>query len=361
MMLPVGFPLTTIAPDGGFSFTKGDIDPISKHFAYSKSMPMKGRVHEETLTEFMRAMILKTQKSFAPPIANNSNRSVSRNIYLPGKITNNIKKDQLTEIGENRGVTQSEFAFYQFMKQEIAEKTVSSQFQGTESINKTATQTIEDKKQNMLKMGMSIFGVVMLETKMTYKRIYNILDNWTEPIDTKVNIMRNGLEQVYRSISVDKDFDDGQSGNLVVKFNENNIMNGQQIMKEEENLKMMTGQESRIISINPKLLKMIKYYWYVTITPTEKQTSELRRQLFVENIQDAVAIFGDMAINFEGLKPRFAAIIGEDKDTFFAQGAPNIPPSMAAMLQGGGMAGKTIAAGVRKPNRPTVNTMARGQ
>ena len=171
---------------------------------------------------------------------------------------------------------------------------------------------------------------------------------------------RDGLEQIYRSISVEKNFNDGQSGNLVVRFNENNTMNGKEVLKQEETFKMQTGKETRLISINPKLLRMIKYYWYVTITPTEKQTSELRRQLFVENIQDAVAIFGDMAINFEGLKPRFAAIIGEDKDTFFAQGAPNMPPSMAATAAGGGMAGKTVAAGVKKPNRPTVNTMARG-
>lgn len=355
MMLPIKFPLPW-AWDG-FNITKVIGDPISANFAYGRSIPMKARVLDEIATEVLRDFVLKFQKSVAPSMSYAGPEMLSKNIFLPGRITPNIRGDRLKEIGNNEGITSSEYAFYELLKKELEEKSVSSQFQGIDNTKKTATQTIEDKKQNMMRLGMTLYGIILLETKMTYLRIYNILENWTDPIDSRVDETKSKLVDVFRNFTIDKDFEDGTAGKLLVRFVKPNKQTPQEIVNEEEALRKKTGKEYRILNLQPDLINKIKFGWYVVVTPTEKNTSELKRALFVENVKDTIAIFGPESVNFEGLKGPWALTVGQKKDTLFNPNQKNMAQMMNDIRES--TLNPAMAKNVKAPvKQPSLNTLA---
>src|SRR3990167_2410243 len=180
-MLPAGFPLTAISPSGEYTISKGSLNPISKFFAYSKSIPAKTKVMQAVKDEFFKLMILKTQQSFKPPLANNSQKILSRDIFMPGHIENNLNPNDIAQIGDNRGVTQSEFNMFALINEIINEASLSRTFEGNpEQGSRTATEIESLRKNSMQKIGYPISGVMSLENQVAEKRLYNLLENWTK-------------------------------------------------------------------------------------------------------------------------------------------------------------------------------------
>ena len=72
----------------------------------------------------------------------------------------------------------------------------------------TATQSVNMKAQSDILTTLTIFACTMLEVKVGTLRMYNILENWFEPIGTRVVDGIEGakayLQDKYRKISVDK-------------------------------------------------------------------------------------------------------------------------------------------------------------
>jgi len=353
MMLPVGFPLSAISPSGEYTISKGVVEPISKFFAYGKSTPSKSKTDQSVLDEMLKLIVLKTQQSFMPPLANNSNKILSRKIFFPGKITSNIDVNLIKPLVEVTGVTQSEFNTFELIKKIIDEKTVSPVFSGdSPKGNQTATEIMELKKQQMMKLGLLIWGIISLEKQITWLRIHNILQNWTKSTGTKVNETKDKIVNIYRTMAVDTELENGQSGTKIIEFNPEkaNMLSPGQI-KEEEDFLSEPGKPVRKTYLNPNILRTLKALWYIVIIPTEKDSSELNRVLFVQNIQDAANIFGIQTLNMEYLKGRFAILAKEDPDKFFNSGVPTTPnPEQQAGGQAGGQIGKEIAQGVKQPS-----------
>lgn len=354
MMLPIEFPLTEISPSGRFTIAKGDVEPISRWFAYSKSVPAKTKVDQGLLDEVYRLLILKMKKSLMPPMANNTNKHLSRRVLFPGKITRDIDVTKFVPIGgEEKGITPAEFTFFQTMKQMIDEKSVQPVFSGDiQKGNATATQIIEQKKQQMMKLGLAIWGVISLEKQLAYLRLHNILATWTKKVDERVDPIRKQIQDVYRSVSVDSTFPDGRKGTKVIEFNPELAQflgsnpNGPAMIEKEEELLSEPGRPVRKVYLDPKELRTIDMHWYINITPTEKETTELQRVLFVQNIKDAAELFGPQSLNVEHLKHRFALLAKEDPDKFFTRSKPQPQPGMPPE---GGPAGGTLAAGITPP------------
>lgn len=364
LMLPVGFPLTAISPSGEYTITKGSIEPISSFFAYSKSVPAKTKVDQAVLDEMLRLIILKTQQSFKPPMANNTKRTLSKRIFTPGTIHNDIDPTRLTPIFPPTGVTPGEINAYQIIKSVIDEKTSSPVFSGqSASGGQTATEILELKKQSMMKLGLAIWGVVQLEKKLTWLRIQNIIANWTKVIDEEVSEVNSGLsENVYRTMTVDTDLDSGQRGRKIISFNPElaNTLSAEQVRAEEDFLTAETGVITRKVYLNPIEFQKIKATFFVNITPTEKDSTELNRVMFTQNIRDAAAIFGVQSLNMEYLKERFAVLAKEDPAKYFTK-APEQPIMGAGMQEGAPQGGGQIAAqmmqGARPPQQPSLNTL----
>lgn len=334
MMLPIRFPLSVVSPSGEYSIAKGDLYPNGQFCAYSKSVPAKTKVDQEVLDEMMKLIILKTRKSYKPPLANNTGKVLSRKIFNPGNIENQINPDQIKEIGNNNGVTPAEFNAFEFIKRIVDEKSVSPGFMGDQTRGKqTATEILELKKQQMMKLGLAIYGVISLERQLSWLRIYNILENWTKVQDKKMNDITGKMENIFKSITVDTQLEDTQQGTKIIQFSEDaGEYSPDQIMEEENQLSDAMRKPVRKVYLNPDICKM-KYYWFITISPTEKDTSDLQRILFKQDIADAMQLFGPQTLNFPYLMKRFAALSKQDPEKFFVKNVPAQPTE--AQLAGG--------------------------
>jgi len=319
-MLPVGFPLTAISPSGEYPLAKGDVEPFSAFFAYSKSFPAKTKVDQQVLDEMLRLMILKVEQSYEPPMVNNTNRVLSRKIFLGGQITNNINSEKLKPLIDAKGVTNSEFAMFELMKRLVDEKTSNPVYSGESmSGNQTATQIRAMQRQQLMKMGIAVLGVISLERQLVWLRIQNILSNWTNAIDERIDKVNGEIIKIFQSYSLKTTNDLGQEAVKIMEFSpENSQLEPEQVAAEARLLeKNKYKKPVDLVYLNPEMLRKIRYTWFVNIVPTEKTTDDLKMVLFTNNVKNAAAIFGIQSLNLEYLKKRFAFMANENPDLFF--------------------------------------------
>lgn len=329
MMLPVGFPLTAISPSGEYTIAKGDVEPIP-FCAYSKSIPAKTKVDQQIFDEFLKTVVLKFQQSAQPPMANNTKVALSKNIFMAGTIHNDVDPSKLQPIIPGGGLTDGELRAFDIIKGIIDSKSVSPIFSGeTSAGSQTATEIMELKKQSMMKLGLLIWGVMSLERQLAWLRLQNILCHWTKPIDSKIDEVTGQLTEKFRTISVETTLETGRKGRKIIAMDPQmtDMMTPEHIKAEEEFLSEQLP--TRKVYMNPKALAQLKATYFITINPTEKNTSELRRVLFEQNLKTAMMLW-PQDLNQEYAKERFAVLAGEDPDKFFNK----VNPAMESLAGG---------------------------
>lgn len=366
MMLPIEFPLTSISPSGEYSVAKGDGEQMP-FFAYSKSIPAKTKVPQAVMDEMLKLIVLKTRKSFKPPMANNSNRILSNKIFMPGTILDGFDASKLVPIGgDTSGVTAGEFSAFQLIKQIVDEQSVSPVMSGDATGgSQTATEIMELKKQSMMKLGLVMYGVVNFERQLAWLRLYNILENWTKPIDEKVDDIRKKIKKVYRSFTTEGYFENGRKGTKMIKMMgaEEEMPDATQVMAEEEMMKK-PGQEMRITYLKGEEIKNAKYFWKINITPTEKDTTELNRVLFKQFIVDTLTLFGPQSVNLDYVKQRWVVMGKEDPDKFLSkpQQQNTLTQAMGQMGgQQGGQVESQMTQALQPSKEPSLNTLVGAQ
>ena len=326
MMLPVGFPLSSIIGVCDYPITRGDCETISANFYWSRGTGAKNRVPQFLIDEMFKLMVLKTRKSFAPSYGNMSGQKVGTSIYLPGKIFEGLDPDKLKPIGEPGGVSPAEFNMMRFVQEISDENTTDSSFQGqAPEKESTARQVVEQQQRSMVKIGMAMIGVINMENRMAWLRLYNILNNWTEKQDER-----------YRKFSIDDTLENGKQGERIVEFMEQEQMpTDKQTMAEEDLYKSAAGREVRINRIDPKMLKELKYKWEINTVPTEKNSSMVKAALFTDYLKETLAIFAPLGKvpNLEFLAQRHAMVNNEDPNRVWQNTQQNPaqgPPQEAA-------------------------------
>lgn len=337
MMLPVGFPLTEISPSGEYTIAKGDAFPIG-FFALSKSVSAKTKVDQEVLDEMLKLIILKTRKSFSPPYANNTGKVLTTDNLMPGIILNQVDVNRLQEIGTNNGVNNAEYMAFKFIKNIIDEKSVSPVLAGESPTKRqTATEIMELKKQQMMRLGIPMLGVINLERQMAWLRLKNILANYTKMTGEEKSAITGKLKKLYRRIVVDTEIEENQNGKKVIEFSEDvDSITPEQVLMEEEMLSEKYNMPVKKTYISPEIAAA-KLNFYINIIPTEKDSSDLQRVMFKQDIQDAINLFGPQTLNFGYLQKRFATLSKQDPTKFFVANQAAFPTESA--MGGGDNAG----------------------
>lgn len=324
-MLPHNMPMTYLFPSGEVPIAQGKLEPISD-FYLSKSIPSKTKIDQEVLDETTKLMVEGMRQSRKPPMGNQSKKIYSSGIFVAGKITPDIKPGQIFSLlpPEALGIKPSEFNFYNLIKQGINDKTVSDTFAGEnqgggggEGQNPTATQINTEKQQQALKLGSSLDGFVNLERRMTWLRIYNIMENWTQPLDKNWNKDKTDFDAVYRQFSVQTTLEEGQKGVKMFRMTDEEYPDIGDHQKEEEKLTKQHGQPVRIVYMDPTVLRAMKYTWFIVINPTPSSNDMLTQLMFIQNLNEAITLFGPDALNIEYIKQRYAILINEDYNKFF--------------------------------------------
>jgi hypothetical protein len=324
-MLPVqqeegvitGYPLSEISPMGDYTLCKGDYDRIP-FFYFSKSNPDANFVKEEELNEVMRLMVLMLRQKTQPSIGNNTDRVLSSNIWDPNTIISDITKDDISILKPNEGIGAGEFSFYKLLTESIAESSVSSSVEGTNTEKITATQYIDQKKENLKKIGLSLDRVVDLLRQIYWR----ILDNEISYIDQKVKSYdsEGKFIEAYQSFIVE-DSIDGRTGDIEVNlqddFSDVNLY--EKATEEAKNKKRL----KRTIYAKPKDIKNVykklrdKIYINVVASPEGEQMN-LLAMLFNLLTQYVNLKGGDSRkINFDYLETIIADNSGFDPNKVF--------------------------------------------
>lgn len=370
LMTPAGMPMMRKWGDEvEYSITSQILWLISPHFAYGKSLGSIMRNKESLLNEFIRTAILKTQASFNPPRGNLTGQVLSSRVFMPGTITNGLDPNKIPVLGETTGMTKSELAMIQEIQKEMEDDVPVGGLAGKNQIGvdrQTATQSQIIKNQSDILTTLTIFACNMLEVKCGTLRMWNILENWFEPIGTQVKDSADGarkyLDEKYRSITIEKNIEGEGPGYGIVNVTKEQ-MSPLDIYRKEEKIKKQTGKPTRITNIHPDIIRYAKMTWYVVVNQKQKKTSDLSKILFSEMLTSALNFFGPK-VQLDHMAERFASVWGEDPTKMFGEVAttmgPDGKPTAVPAEAGTGARGSIFPKSMReagKPQRPTINTV----
>lgn len=332
LMTPVGLPLPWGYED--YNLVQQNLEPIHAKFAYGKSLVFRVRNKVAILDEMMKLGVLKTQKSFVPPKFNLTGRVLSSRIFMPAKMTHGVDPRMILNADDKevQGVTQAELTMMEKVQESIDNETTSPTFQGIQARGTpTATETIEMQRQAKQMLGPVIFSISMLEWKLEWLRLQNLLVNWFNPQDTVVDEMRNELRSQYRAISVQRPIEGEGMGQRMVIPTDNMPSSPEAVMEAERVLTAEQGTPTRLIFVNPEEVKSSKICWQIVIRPREKRTSEADKLLFRAFIADAMPLNP----NIEELQQEFASVWGKNPQKLFAPNPAFPTASGEGSLEGG--------------------------
>jgi hypothetical protein len=253
-----GYPLTEDSPSGCYSIIKGDNEPIP-FFAYGKSVPSKTEVKEETVNELMRLMVFKMRQSAKPPIGNNSTKVLPANIWDPGVVTPDISKDDLSILTPNGGITPSDFSFYKLVMESIGDSSVNDALEGSmDQQGVTATQYVDQKKQQLKKLGLSIDNAIAFIKECYWQRLFNDAQMLTKKVK-QYDHTTGELVEAYSDFIMDQMNPDGTKSKVQVKFTDDNtqragLQGSQDILNEEE---AMGGKTKKLYARPDYITKLV--------------------------------------------------------------------------------------------------------
>jgi hypothetical protein len=333
LMLPIGFPLSAVTPMGKYNITKQVYRVINDKFAYGAAFVSAGSVKEisKLVDEMLKLFVLKTRKSFTPAYVNTSGRVIDRKVLSPGRISMGIEPGSLVPIAGNevQGITAGEASFLTKMQDLIDKSTVSDQFTGQQGpAGTTATEINALQQQARLTLGLTVAACALLEKKLAYLRLYNILQNWFEPIGNQVKQIGEARKLVgtYRRVTRTNVNVAGQGpGERTIVLQEGELPDAEVIREYERMEERTKGMPIRKIFINPVELKTASIIWYIVVNSKERESSPFFKMVFKEMLSDMLTLmqFGSVP-NKDGLEEEFAKIWGKPRNKLFASQGQNL-------------------------------------
>lgn len=345
LMTPAGLPLQWGWE--GYNITQQNLEIMDSNFAYGKSMVARLKSNTAILDEMLRLAVLKTQKSFSPPYLNISGKVISSKVFMPGKITNGILPNQLQPLGsETMGVTGPEMSMIQKLEMINDTNSISPSFQGQQAQgDTTATEVLQMQRQSKMLANNLVTACSLLEYKCSWLRLFNILNNWFDPVDTTVN-EANELVNKYRSVNRETPIEGrGMGRTMVIPSKE--YMTPMDVKNRENEMQKSTGKPVRMIMVNPELVKSSKYIWQIAIKPREKRTSELDKLMMREMVTDYMTV---SQLQSAYLKEKWANAWDLDPTKVFGEVQPTMPQEM------GTQAGRPAMQNIQNPAK-TKNTI----
>jgi hypothetical protein len=287
----------------------------------------------------IRLFVLKTRKSLTPAYINTTNKVISRRALAPGNISMGIPPNALVPIGtEGQGVTANEYQIFKELQEQIDKSTISAVFSGQQGKSgATATEIIEMQRQAKLTLGIIVLSCTLLEQKLGYLRLWNVLNKWLEPIGAYAD----GSSR-YRSATRMTDIDGAGRGERRVIPIDGNLPAPDVIRKISIEDEKKYGYAVRRTYISPSRLREAEITWRVVVIPREKESSAYNKLLFREQLADVfqIAQLGAQP-NTEGIVDEFGKVYATDRGKMFksATSAPAMPPQIGAEGAGANASG----------------------
>lgn len=307
-MLKAGFPLTEISPSGLCFIAKGDIDPMNM-CAYSKGIPAKTKMDQALYDAVFRISVIKFEQSAFPPSGNLSGRILSPDIFMPSKITRNLRKEDISILTDNAGLQPSDFSFVKMIQDQIDNKSVLSILENGMSKDSgpmTLGQYLDQQKRQLIKLGGIFDGVINWKKQIAHLTLMDCLCHY----------------DYSKNVSTKDTFEDGAKGTTVMRFKPRKDFKLAEDLHEEENeYKKATGRDVRYSEYDPEELRAMvnnpDYYFYWEIVPVDKNNDKVTQAFFVNMITQAANLFGMPSLKVQNLKQEYAKVMGKQFDDIF--------------------------------------------
>jgi len=266
---------------------------MSPDFAYGKPLTASAKTLQGLNNETIRLLVRKFRQALAPPMGVKSNKVYSKDIWAPGALTQGLKKDMFEKLVDHDGVTAADMTMFKLIEEKTEEFIGSSNLQsGMTEKGLTATQAVEQLKQGLKMLGLSVSAVMKMKRDMTFLRIYNVLENHTKPVGKRLNDMTSKVEDVHRKFTLrDTDLGRGKMGKKVIEFTNQEITEqDENTIKDFEEEEEKKGKPVRLHFINIQKLEEIEKTWFVTVVEKEQEGSSLEKIMFQDKLQQSVAI-----------------------------------------------------------------------
>lgn len=339
LMTPIGMPLPWGYDD--YNIVQQNLEPFHPFFAYGRSLVKRMKANTAIYDEMLKMGVLKTQKSFMPARMNLTGKTLSRRMFMPGKITAGINPKQIPTVDEKEveGVTQSELAMIDRIGQNITSKTMPQiPNQGGRQNN---AKILMQQQEAKLALGWFLFFDTLLEQKLAWIRLFNNLANYFNPVDTTYDDARKALKNKFRITSQEGVIPGKGTGTRLVLPTSEKDVKPDDVAKTEGDLQTKYKKPFQVIVIQPDIIKDAQYTWEITVSQREKKTSDAAKVMFRGMMQD-IEVFGQ-DINMKYLEEEFAVAWGKDPSKLFNAQQPQQP--------GAGAPGLNMGLG-SKPNAP---------
>lgn len=311
-MLPGGFPLKAVSPSGLIPIAKGDAD-IMNMFAYSKSEPSKTKIDQAVFDEILQNMVMKQRQSAVVPRGNLSDKVVTPDMFLGGRVVSNLDPKDIPPLIENPGITQADFSFYNVFKEHIDSKSISAILEGQATgKDMTLGEYMDQQKKALLKLGGKLDGIIQWEKDMIELRTMNLLSH---------SYQENDDGSGYKPITMEDSMFNGTKGMNVVNFETPNLKTPEEIFDEELKYEQEHGSQIAYTYLDPKLMREAldnpDYYFCYEVVPVDKNNDTITKMTFVSMITQAANLFGIDSLQVDRLKKRYAQVMGEVYDDLF--------------------------------------------
>lgn len=288
-MLPVGCPYLGNR-FGTYDMTMEIPKEIHRKFAHGRPIVSQTKTLQALKDEDFRLVILERRQQIFQPIVTKAEVILSRDMFLPSAITYGITKDEVQSLVDRSGVVNN--SMQEMIEKEIESFiNVSSLFQGLESGGDiTAYQAAQQMKQALIMLGHLLTARMRAKRNCTYLRLYNILQNLLDPIDTRFNGYLKKSEDIYRTYSLfDADLHDGAVGTELISFID------RQLLPQEKNEVIAREKKSRAerhpvayTFLPVEKLKRGVFLFRVSTIFSEKRNSLIEKEMFKKDIIDSI-------------------------------------------------------------------------
>jgi len=336
-MLPVGFPLSAITPNGMFNIEKQVLQVINPFFPYGRSFIAKTEQLSKLLDEMIRLLLIKTRKSIHPPYANISGKVISEKSLMPGAISMGIDPGALVAIGqEGQGATASEYQMLKELREDIDRVTVSPQFAGQPGKSGSTAYEVSLLQQQAQKtLTLIVFAMGLLEKKVTWLRANYVIAYWFDPTGTKVDEARNTLETIYRSTSTKTILEGKGMGIRKVMPIESTLgMTANDVYQQDQyegtpiptdGSRRRTREELGMepiqhLYMDVNILKNNRYVFFTEVESKPRDTSTNAKLMFREELKDLQVLMSmGSSIQVSDVQNEYAQIWGKRKEKRFGK------------------------------------------
>ena len=284
-----------ITPDRRYNIVMSVLKDMGSDFSYGKPLTASAKTLQGLNSEMIRLLIKKWRQVIEPPMGTRSSKIYSRDIWTAGAVVHGAKENDFFLLNPgNQGITSGEFNMYDLIEKKTEEFIgAGNTAQGIgEKGSQTATEVLNQQRQFIKQLGLSVLSFMQAKRDATYLRIYNLVENHFEPVKKQYDPVSDKIYNIYRKFTLTNAiFENGKRGKKIIQLSDQKLTR-----EEKENIysyeqrEEAAGRPIKIRLLYVDELKKLNLLWYVVVNQREREGTALSKVMFQDKFNQAVSI-----------------------------------------------------------------------